>query len=149
MGQTDEALLILTADIVAAHISNNTVAMNDVPTLVQRVHGALKGLGQQQPEPQQEKRIEPKVSVRSSVKPDYIVCLIDGTRHKMLRRHLRQAHGLTPQLYREEFGLKPDYPMTAPNYSEQRRDLAKKIGLGTKRRRGASRNGGKSERKTS
>ena len=130
----DESLLTLTADIVSAHVSNNRVGVNDVPALVQRVHEALAGLGKAQ-EPVAQKP-EPAVSIRSSVKPDAITCLIDGTKHKMMKRHLARAHGLTPAEYREQFGLRDDYPMVAPNYAEQRRDLAKKIGLGTKGRGG-------------
>ena len=79
---------------------------------------------------------EPAVSVRSSIKPDYVVCLEDGLKMKMLKRHLMTDHGMTPEQYRQKWGLGPDYPMVAPNYAEQRRTLAKKIGLGTKRRRG-------------
>jgi len=128
-----EELLTLTADIVAAHLSNNTVAVSDVPTLVQRVHEALAGLGAA-PQPEAPARPEPKVSVRSSVKPDSITCLLCGKKQKTLKRHLMTSHGMTPQDYRAEFGLRDDYPMVAPNYAETRRDLAKKIGLGTKGR---------------
>jgi predicted transcriptional regulator len=145
MAQTEEMLLTLTADIVAAHVSNKAVAVGDVPTLVRRVHDALKTLGEQ-PEAQEESRPEPKVSIRSSVRPDHLVCLIDGTKHKMLKRHLARAHDLTPQQYREQFGPRPDYPMVAPNYAEQRRDLAKKIGLGAKRRREGAGNGARKGR---
>ena len=125
-------LLTLTADIVAAHVSNNSVAVNDLPTLIQNVHQALSGIsGSTQPE----EKPEPKVSVRASIKPDYIVCLEDGKKQKMLKRHLMTNHGMTPNEYREKWGLPADYPMVAPNYAEQRRTLAKSIGLGTKRRR--------------
>ena len=130
-----EALVSLTADIVSAHVSNNSVAVNDLPTLIQNVHGALAGLGQAPEEPAAKQ--EPAVSVRSSIKPDYVVCLEDGLKMKMLKRHLMTDHGLTPDQYRQKWGLGPDYPMVAPNYAEQRRALAKKIGLGTKRRRTA------------
>lgn len=129
-----EALVSLTADIVSAHVSNNSVAVNDLPTLIQNVHNALAGLGKVQEEPPAKQ--EPAVSVRSSVKPDYVVCLEDGLKMKMLKRHLMTDHGMTPDQYRQKWGLGPDYPMVAPNYAEQRRTLAKKIGLGTKRRRG-------------
>ena len=131
----NETLITLTADIVSAHVSNNSVAVNDLPQLIQNVHNALSGLGQRAPEP--EVKPEPAVSVRSSVKPDYIVCLEDGKKLKMLKRHLMTHYQMTPDEYRAKWGLSPDYPMVAPNYAEQRRTLAKKIGLGTKRRRSA------------
>ena len=129
----EDTLLTLTADIVAAHVSNNSVAVNDLPNLIQNVHSALTGISTQPAEP--ESRPEPKVSIRSSVKPDYIVCLEDGKRQKMLKRHLMTNHNMTPDEYRQKWGLAADYPMVAPNYAEQRRTLAKSIGLGTKRRR--------------
>lgn len=128
-----ETLITLTADIVSAHVSNNSVAVNDLPLLIQNVHSALSGLGGQSSEP--ETRPEPAVSVRSSIKPDYIVCLEDGKKLKMLKRHLMTHYQMTPDEYRQKWGLNSDYPMVAPNYAEQRRTLAKKIGLGTKRRR--------------
>ena len=128
-----ETLITLTADIVSAHVSNNSVAVNDLPNLIQNVHNALIGLGSQ-PEPAPVKQ-EPAVSIRSSVKPDYIVCLEDGKKLKMLKRHLMTHYQMTPDDYRQKWGLSVDYPMVAPNYAEQRRTLAKKIGLGTKRRR--------------
>jgi predicted transcriptional regulator len=129
----DDTLLTLTADIVAAHVSNNSVAVNDLPTLIQNVHSALTGISPRAAA--SEPRPEPKVPIRSSVRPDYIVCLEDGKRQKMLKRHLMTNHGMTPDQYRQKWGLAADYPMVAPNYAEQRRTLAKSIGLGTKRRR--------------
>lgn len=129
----DDTLLTLTADIVAAHVSNNSVAVNDLPNLIQNVHGALTGIASSRSAP--EARPEPKVPIRSSVKPDFITCLEDGKKQKMLKRHLMTNHNMTPAEYREKWGLGPDYPMVAPNYAEQRRTLAKSIGLGTKRRR--------------
>ena len=129
----DDTLLTLTADIVAAHVSNNSVAVNDLPNLIQNVHAALNGISQQSSAP--EPPPEPRVPIRSSVKPDYIVCLEDGKRLKMLKRHLMTHYNLTPDQYRQKWGLSPDYPMVAPNYAEQRRSLAKSIGLGTKRKR--------------
>ena len=129
----EDTLLTLTADIVAAHVSNNSVAVNDLPNLIQNVHGALTGISGRtaaaEPKP------EPKVSIRSSVKPDYIVCLEDGKKLKMLKRHLMTHYNMTPDQYRQKWGLAADYPMVAPNYAEQRRTLAKSIGLGTKRKR--------------
>ena len=136
-----DMLLMLTADIVAAHVSNNSVAVNDLPNLIANVHGALAHLTSQSPAP--EVRAEPSVSIRSSIKPDHIVCLEDGKRMKMLKRHLMTDHQMTPDQYRQKWGLNSDYPMVAPNYAEQRRALAKSIGLGTKRRNGnkANKNG--------
>lgn len=137
MAQTDEmseTLITLTADIVSAHVSNNSVAVSDLPTLIQNVHTALDGLGQSAQEP--EVKQEPAVSIRSSIKPDFIVCLEDGKKLKMLKRHLMTHYNMTPEEYRRKWGLNGDYPMVAPNYAEQRRSLAKKIGLGTKRRTG-------------
>ena len=129
----EDTLLTLTADIVAAHVSNNSVAVNDLPNLIQNVHSALASISGNsaaaEPKP------EPKVSIRSSIKPDYIVCLEDGKKLKMLKRHLMTHYNLTPDQYRQKWGLSADYPMVAPNYAEQRRMLAKSIGLGTKRRR--------------
>lgn len=129
----EDTLLTLTADIVAAHVSNNSVAVNDLPNLIQNVHAALSAISQRSSAP--EPKPEPKVSIRSSVKPDYIVCLEDGKKLKMLKRHLMTHYNMTPDQYRQKWGLSPDYPMVAPNYAEQRRTLAKSIGLGTKRRR--------------
>jgi predicted transcriptional regulator len=129
----EDTLLTLTADIVAAHVSNNSVAVNDLPTLIQNVHSALITISGAAAAP--EPRPEPKVSIRSSVKPDYIVCLEDGKRLKMLKRHLMTHYNMTPDQYRQKWGLSSDYPMVSPNYAEQRRTLAKSIGLGTKRRK--------------
>ena len=128
----DDTLITLTADIVAAHVSNNSVAVNDLPQLINNIHGALAGLsGRSAPEA----KPEPKVPIRSSIRPDYIVCLEDGKRLKMLKRHLMTHYQMTPDQYRQKWGLNSDYPMVAPNYAEQRRALAKAIGLGTKRRK--------------
>jgi predicted transcriptional regulator len=129
----DDTLLTLTADIVAAHVSNNSVAVNDLPNLIQNVHSALTTISSAGATA--EAKPEPKVSIRSSIKPDYIVCLEDGKKQKMLKRHLMTNHGMTPDEYRQKWGLAADYPMVAPNYAEQRRTLAKSIGLGTKRRK--------------
>lgn len=129
----DDTLITLTADIVAAHVSNNSVAVNDLPQLIQNVHGALSALTG--PGAAAEAKPEPKVPIRSSIKPDYIVCLEDGKRLKMLKRHLMTHYQMTPDQYRQKWGLAADYPMVAPNYAEQRRTLAKSIGLGTKRRK--------------
>ena len=128
-----ETLITLTADIVSAHVSNNSVAVSDLPTLISNVHGALSGLGERPAETPA--KPEPKVSIRSSIKPDFIVCLEDGKKLKMLKRHLMTHYQMTPEQYRAKWNLPADYPMVAPNYAEQRRTLAKKIGLGTKRRK--------------
>ena len=129
----DDTLITLTADIVAAHVSNNSVAVNDLPQLISNIHGALSSLAGSGATP--EVKLEPKVPIRSSIKPDYIVCLEDGKRLKMLKRHLMTHYQMTPDQYRAKWGLAADYPMVAPNYAEQRRALAKAIGLGTKRRK--------------
>ncbi len=131
--ELQETLITLTADIVAAHVSNNSVAVSDLPVLIANVHGALAGLGTPVVEP--EVKQEPAVSIRSSIKPDFIVCLEDGKKLKMLKRHLMTHYQMTPEQYRAKWNLPADYPMVAPNYAEQRRTLAKKIGLGTKRRK--------------
>lgn len=130
MTTENQELITLTADIVSAHVSNNNVPTAEVSSLIQSVFGALQALGAPQAEPQPEK---PKgaVSVRASIKPDYLVSMIDGKSYKMLRRHLAQ-HGYSPKSYRETFGLPRDYPMVAASYAEQRRALAHKIGLGRK-----------------
>ena len=138
--EINEMLVTLTADIVAAHVSNNSVAVGDLPQLIQNVHGALSGLGGA-PVVEAEKPV-PAVAIRASVKPDYIVCLEDGKKLKMLRRHLMTHFGMTPDDYRAKWGLPADYPMVAPNYAETRRNLAKKIGLGTKGRGGGRRKKG-------
>ena len=130
--QTDmsETLITLPSDIVAAHVANNNVEVSDVPTLIQTVYSALAGLGgEEQPK---EERPEPAVSVRASVKPDYIVCLEDGKKLKMLKRYLRTNYDMSPEEYRQRWDLPSDYPMVAPNYAEKRRELAKQIGLGRK-----------------
>ena len=139
----NEQLVELTADIVSAHVSNNTVAVSDVANLVQRVHEALVSLGQPTPEPQQEKT--PVVSVRASIKPDYLVCMECGRKQKTLKRHLQNAHGMSPDQYRQDYGLPRDYPMVAPNYSKRRSEMAQAIGLGRRPREdaGGGDNGGK------
>ena len=124
-----EMLITLTSDIVTAHVANNNVEVDALPALIHNVYGALSGLGTEETE---EEAPEPAVSVRSSVKQDHIVCLEDGKKMKMLKRHLMTDHGMTPQEYRERWNLPADYPMVAPAYAETRRELAKKIGLGRK-----------------
>ena len=125
----NEMLITLTADIVTAHVANGNVDGETLPSLIQNVYGALAGLGAEETV---EDRREPAVSVRASVKNDHLVCLEDGKKMKMLKRHLMTDHGMTPEEYRERWNLPADYPMVAPDYAEKRRELAKKIGLGRK-----------------
>jgi predicted transcriptional regulator len=124
-------LLALTADIVAAHVSNNSVAVGDLPLMIAEVYSTLASV--EAPAAEEEEELVPAVAIRSSVKPDYIVCLEDGKRLKMLKRHLKTAYNMTPEEYRQRWGLASDYPMVAPNYAAQRSKLAKEIGLGTRR----------------
>ena len=124
-------VLGLTAQIVSAHVSNNTVAPDALPALIQDVYRTLAGVGC---EPAVPDRPQPAVPVKKSVFPEYIICLEDGKQLKMLRRHLKTAYNLTPDQYRDRWGLPPDYPMVAPRYAQHRSSLAKKIGLGTKPR---------------
>ena len=126
----NETLITLTSDIVAAHVSNNSVAVGELGALISNVYGALAGLGQVAVV--EEKAPEPAVSIRASIKADYIVCLEDGKKLKMLKRHLMTHYGMTPDEYRTKWGLPADYPMVAPNYAAQRSAFAKKIGLGRK-----------------
>ena len=124
----------LTAEIVSAFVSNNSVAAGDIPALINQVHSALLGVsggGKEQPaEP-----LRPAVSVKKSVTPDYLVCLEDGKKFKSLKRHLRTQYNMTPEQYREKWSLPADYPMVAPNYAAARSKLAKDMGLGQQRRR--------------
>lgn len=126
-------LLTLTSKIVAAHVARNSVSLTDLPNLIQQIYGTLSGVGGEVrvvPE-----RPQPAVPIKRSVTEEYIVCLEDGKRLKMLKRHLKTAYDMSPEQYRERWGLAPDYPMVAPKYALARRELAKKIGLGTKRRK--------------
>jgi predicted transcriptional regulator len=125
-----ETLITLTSDIVAAHVSNNSVSVDDVPTLISNVYSALSGLNGETAN--SEAPLEPAVPIRSSVKKDYIICLEDGKKMKMLKRHLKTAYDMTPDEYRARWNLPSDYPMVAPSYAEKRRELAVKIGLGRK-----------------
>lgn len=131
----DDNLIDLAADIVSAYVSNNTVASTDLPALINEVYTALQktsgGVSEPEPEP-----LKPAVPVKRSVTPDYIICLEDGKKFKSLKRHLRTHYDMTPEEYREKWGLPADYPMVAPNYAAARSELAKKMGLGQQRRRG-------------
>ncbi len=126
----------LTAEIVSAYVSNNAVAAGDMPSLIGQVYGALLrvsgGQGDLHAEP-----LRPAISVKKSISPEYIVCLEDGKKFKSLKRHLRTQYNMTPEQYREKWGLPPDYPMVAPNYAAARSELAKQMGLGQQRRRRA------------
>jgi len=127
----DMSVLGLTAQIVAAHVSHNAVPTDGLPVLIQEVYKTLAGVGKEATLPD---RPQPAVSPRKSVFDEYIVCLEDGKKLKMLKRHLKTAYNMTPEQYRERWGLTPDYPMVAPNYAKRRSSLAKQSGLGTKRR---------------
>ena len=126
-------LLTLTTNIVAAHVSNNSVAVADLPVIIRDVYDTLSNVGsgvEREPE-----RPTPAVPIKKSVTPEYIVCLEDGKKLKMLKRHLKTAYDMSPEEYRDRWGLPADYPMVAPNYARQRSKLAKQIGLGTRARR--------------
>lgn len=125
--EQDFSFLELTTQIVSAHVSNNAVGADTVPDLIKQVYQALTSLDQPQVEPE---KLQPAVPIKRSVFPDYIVCLEDGKKLKMLKRHLQSAYGMTPEQYRERWGLPSDYPMVAPNYAERRSTLAREIGLG-------------------
>ncbi|CTQ67777.1 MULTISPECIES: MucR family transcriptional regulator [Stappiaceae] len=127
-------LIDLTADIVSAYVSNNTVASTELPGLINEVYGALQKTAAASNEPEPEP-LKPAVPVKKSVMPDFIICLEDGKKFKSLKRHLRTHYNMTPEEYREKWDLAPDYPMVAPNYAAARSELAKKMGLGQQRKR--------------
>ena len=126
-------LLELTSEIVAAHVSNNTLAVNDLPQLIQDVYSTLASVGERESFAE---RPHPAISIKKSITPDFIVCLEDGKKLKMLKRHLKTAYNMTPDEYRQRWSLPRDYPMVAPNYAKHRSELAKEIGLGKKSTRG-------------
>jgi predicted transcriptional regulator len=125
-------VLELTTTIVAAHVSNNPVSVDDLPKLIRDVHASLARVGKSDSEP--EEKPTPAVPIKKSVTPDFLICLEDGKKLKMLKRHLKTVYNMTPDEYREKWGLPPDYPMVAPNYAKRRSRLAKEIGLGTRAR---------------
>ena len=127
---SQENLIKITCDIVTAYVGNNPLAPSDIPNVISNVHRSLQGLSD--PSSVTEVKQKPAVPIKRSVTPDYIICLEDGKKLKMLKRYLRSNYDMTPEEYREKWGLRLDYPMVAPNYSEQRSKLAKKIGLGKK-----------------
>jgi predicted transcriptional regulator len=125
----EEELLRMTTDVVAAYVRNNTLATAQLGDVIHAVYNSLRGLDGQPAAPPPEV-LKPAVAIRKSITPDYLVCLEDGKKLKMLKRHLRSTYNLSPDDYRSKWGLAPDYPMVAPNYAQQRSDFAKKIGLG-------------------
>lgn len=139
--QADANLVDLTADIVSAYVSNNAVASQDLPGLIAEVYTALHKTSQGEPEPEPEP-LKPAVPIKKSVTPDYIICLEDGKKFKSLKRHLRTHYDLSPEEYREKWGLPADYPMVAPNYAAARSELAKRMGLGQQRKNQSSANTG-------
>jgi predicted transcriptional regulator len=126
----------LTAEIVSAYVSNNTVPASEIPSLISQVHSALSRVSGKSGEVSAEP-LKPAISVKKSITPEYIVCLEDGKKFKSLKRHLRTQYSMTPEQYREKWGLGADYPMVAPNYAAARSQLAKQMGLGQQRRRRA------------
>jgi predicted transcriptional regulator len=124
----------LTADIVSAYVSNNTVSAGDISALISQIHSALLRVSNGQGEVVSE-TLKPAVAVKKSITPEYLICLEDGKKFKSLKRHLRTQYNMTPEHYREKWGLAPDYPMVAPKYAEARSQLAKQMGLGQQRRR--------------
>ncbi|MGI9383971.1 MAG: MucR family transcriptional regulator [Methyloligellaceae bacterium] len=128
------ALVELTADIVSAYVSNNTLVVSELPALIENVGEALALAADKASKPHRPE-LKPAVSIKRSVTPDHIVCLEDGKKFKSLKRHLRTYYNLTPEEYREKWGLPHDYPMVAPNYAAARSELARKFGLGQRRRK--------------
>lgn len=126
-------MIELTTEIVVAHVGNNTLPVEELPALIESVYRTLNTLGEA---PQEIEPPKPAVPVKRSVFPDYIICLENGKKLKMLKRHLKTSYNMTPEEYREKWGLPSDYPMVAPNYAQHRSHLAKEIGLGTKSRKG-------------
>ena len=131
--QDNDNLLTLTSNIVSAHLSNNSVGTEEIPALIRKVYNTLANMNQDNVASSE--RPQPAVPIKKSIHADYIVCLEDGKKLKMLKRHLKTAYNMTPEQYRERWGLPADYPMVAPNYASQRSQLAKDIGLGTSGRK--------------
>ena len=126
----DAEIIVLTSQIVSAYVSKNSLQASDLPALISSVYQSLKSLDQPQAAVEAAVDLKPAVPVRKSVTPEYIICLEDGKKLKMLKRHLSSSYGMTPDEYRAKWGLPADYPMVAPNYAKQRSDLALKLGLG-------------------
>jgi predicted transcriptional regulator len=133
-GDHTTSFIELTANIVSAYVSNNPVPAADIPTLINQIHSALMQVSAGRADVAAEP-LRPAVSIKKSITPDHLVCLEDGKKFKSLRRHLRSQYDMTPEQYREKWGLPPDYPMVAPNYAAARSQLAKQMGLGQQRRR--------------
>ena len=129
-----EELLRLATRIVSAYLANHSLHHDEIPAVIRDVHAALTSLAETSPEPAASQ--EPAVPIQRSITPDYLVCLEDGRKLKMLKRHLRSAYGLSPEQYRAKWGLSPDYPMVAPRYAKERSEFAKQIGLGQRSSRG-------------
>jgi predicted transcriptional regulator len=134
MNEKSSNYIELTADIVSAYVSNNSVPASDISVLISQVHSALLRVSNGQGEVVSE-TLKPAVAVKKSITPEYLICLEDGKKFKSLKRHLRTRYNMTPEHYREKWGLPPDYPMVAPKYAEARSQLAKQMGLGQQRRR--------------
>jgi predicted transcriptional regulator len=134
MNEKSSNYIELTADIVSAYVSNNSVPASDISVLISQVHSALLRVSNGQGEVVSE-TLKPAVAVKKSITPEYLICLEDGKKFKSLKRHLRTQYNMTPEHYREKWGLPPDYPMVAPKYAEARSQLAKQMGLGQQRRR--------------
>ena len=126
---SDADILVLTTDIVASHVANNTATLDDLPVIIEQVFYSLKNLNEGS-NVMGAHNLRPAVPIKKSITPDFIICLEDGKKLKMMKRHLNSKYGMTPEEYRQKWGLPADYPMVAPNYANRRRDLAKEIGLG-------------------
>ena len=134
MNEKSSNYIELTADIVSAYVSNNTVPASDISVLISQIHSALLRVSNGQGEVVSE-TLKPAVAVKKSITPEFLICLEDGKKFKSLKRHLRTQYNMTPEHYREKWGLAPDYPIVAPKYAEARSQLAKQMGLGQQRRR--------------
>ena len=139
-----DSLVIFTSSIVAAYVSNNNISVSELPDLIRNVHESFRHAGQSESPGAAVGNIRPAISIKKSITPDFLICMEDGVKLKMLKRHLRTHYGLTPQQYRKKWSLPSDYPMVAPNYAAKRSLLAKEIGLGAKRGSG----GGKGKKAT-
>lgn len=136
---SSDPLLSLTVEVVASYVANNAVPLTDLSSLITQVHATLAGLGRGGAVPPVGNGLTPAVPLKKSVLPEYLICLEDGKKLKMLKRHLKARYNMTPEEYRERWGLPADYPMVAPKYADQRRDLAKEIGLGRGKKRSSKR----------
>ncbi len=135
LGASSNLLVELTADIVAAYVGKNTVAQAELPKLIGEVHRALSGAVNQPAAREEQAEARPAVTIKKSLTADYLICLEDGKKFKSLKRHLRSHYNLSPEQYREKWGLPADYPMVAPNYAQARSSLAKRMGLGQRKSR--------------